>query len=321
MGILLCVAVEYFIYNINNKYHFWESFFELKPLNFSEKHDGFGTFTNPLLECLNDENKESIHELSISKIELTNLINQLINLKKASSISVYVRDLNNGPWIGINEKEKFIGSSLFKVPLLMTYMKLLEHDPSILDKEILYEKKLNNDTQYFKPKKEIEVGKTYRVDDLIKYSIYYSDNNAASLASKIIKEDEFIKVFQSLGFGIPDVNNPYEVNTKTYASFFRVLFNSSYLNRNYSEKALELLTHTDFDSGLRGGVPSNIVIAHKFGERDIENTKQLHDCGIVYYPKHPYLICVMSKGDNFDKMANAISQISKFVYDQVNKNL
>jgi len=27
---------------------------------------------------------------------------------------------------------------------------------------------------------------------------------------------------------------------------------------------------------------------------------QLHDCGIVYYPETPYLLCVMTKGWNFE---------------------
>jgi hypothetical protein len=35
-----------------------------------------------------------------------------------------------------------------------------------------------------------------------------------------------------------------------YASFFRVLFNASYLNRKDSEKALALLTKVAFRDGL-----------------------------------------------------------------------
>jgi hypothetical protein len=86
-----------------------------------------------------------------------------------------------------------------------------------------------------------------------------------------------------------------------------------------SEKALDSLSKTDFQSGLVKGVPQAVTVAHKFGEHSDETTqnKQLHDCGIVYYPKHPYLLCVMSKGKNFEYLDNAIAAISQIVYEQV----
>jgi hypothetical protein len=43
------------------------------------------------------------------------------------------------------------------------------------------------------------------------------------------------------------------------------LFNASYLNRENSEKVLNLLTKTDFKDGLVAGVnDKNIAISHKF---------------------------------------------------------
>ena len=71
-------------------------------------------------------------------------------------------------------------------------------------------------------------------------------------------------------------------------------------------------------------MPSDIQIAHKFGERGIARVgkpeqKQLHDCGIVYYPKRPYLLCVMTRGEDFDKQARIIQDISKIVYTKVHQ--
>lgn len=285
----------------------------------SEIREGDGVLTNPLLECMGVDTTESVTQLNISRFELREYVDNLIRLKKADFISVYIRDLNNGPWIGINEKEEFIGASLLKLPVLIAYMKLAENDHSILDQKIKYSSVADNSTQYFKPKEEIEVGKTYTVDELLKRTVYYSDNNAAILLATRLTDEEIKKTFASVGLGTPVFQSDFPVNTKTYAGFFRVLFNASYISREYSENTLKILTQTDFDVGLTKFIPKNIAVAHKFGIREEENTRQLHDCGIVYYPNHPYLICVMTRGENFDNLASAIAQISKFTYDQVSK--
>ena len=91
-----------------------------------------------------------------------------------------------------------------------------------------------------------------------------------------------------------------------------------------SEKALRLLSQPFFKKGLIAGLPANIPIAKKFGERsfsaapaDPTSQKELHDCGIIYYPSHPYLLCVMTKGNNFDRLADTIKDISQTVYASV----
>jgi beta-lactamase class A len=86
-----------------------------------------------------------------------------------------------------------------------------------------------------------------------------------------------------------------------------------------SEKALKLLTQTKYKDALYAGVPQHIEVAHKFGERQFlpSQEKQLHDCGIVYHPQNPYLLCIMSRGQDFKKLSNIIKNISKATYDHL----
>ncbi|MBA3732856.1 serine hydrolase [Patescibacteria group bacterium] len=319
LGIFICILGEFVLYNLNNHYLFFKPIFTTTSKGTFEKHEGNGSFTNPLLECLGVEGQDSFEQLNISNNELENLVSSIKNKYGLGSMGVYLRDLNNGPWLGINQEEHFIGGSLLKVPMLLSYLKLSETDPSILKKEIEYKEKSVDNTQYFTSSKQLEVGKKYTVQELLEYMIYYSDNNAAYLLSQNIDTKEFDKVFISLGLGEPDINKPYPVDTKTYASFFRVLFNASYLNKNSSEIALSMLSKGEFNKGLQSLIPQDLVVAHKFGIRSDGNVDQLHDCGIIYYPGHPYLLCIMSKGDNFEKMASSIGEVSKFVYDRVSK--
>ena len=90
---------------------------------------------------------------------------------------------------------------------------------------------------------------------------------------------------------------------------------ASYLNEKYSEKALELLTRTEYKNGLVAAVPKEIVVAHKFGERNnVQSEKQLHDCGIIYYPDHPYLLCIMTRGSDYGTLEIAIQDVAVKVY-------
>lgn len=73
------------------------------------------------------------------------------------TIGVYVRNLNNGPWFGINENEKYSPASLMKVPILMTFLKWIELDPSILMKKILVNEDKNQSNQYYKPQKGLTI--------------------------------------------------------------------------------------------------------------------------------------------------------------------
>jgi len=165
---------------------------------------------------------------------------------------------------------------------------------------------------------------SYSYQELIERMIAYSDNNATILLSKGIQEDVFLRPYEDLGIAPPLLQNgEYYLRVKDYATFFRVLFNASYLSREYSEKALGVLLKSEYQQGLVAGIPADIRVAHKFGERIWEDTNehQLHDCGIVYYPNRPYLLCVMTRGKDFTPLGEVIADISSLVYKEVQTQL
>lgn len=86
-----------------------------------------------------------------------------------------------------------------------------------------------------------------------------------------------------------------------------------------SEKALELLSRSSFNKGFVAGLPKGVVVAHKFGERGglKNNLKQFHECGIIYFPENPYLLCVMTLGENEDNLIDLIKTVSSKVYQEV----
>jgi beta-lactamase class A len=151
--------------------------------------------------------------------------------------------------------------------------------------------------------------------------IKYSDNTAATALVMIMDQNGIYNVLNDLYIELPKNAEDNFMKVFEYATFLRVLYNASYLNQTNSEKALKLLSEVKFEDGLKRYLPQDVVVAHKFGERelDIPDQNQIHDCGIVYVPYKPYIMCVMTRGQNLDKMSNAIGLISKSVYDAVQK--
>ncbi len=277
------------------------------------------SFINPLLEC--DAASNSVgKDLLTFQHRVAALIEEKKRANWVTHVSVYFREMNNGLSFSIHDQEKFTPASLVKVPLMIAYLKWAEADPSVLARKLTFNMGYASASQTFKPAVSLEQGKAYTVDELLYRSIVYSDNDSYFLLFASVDPRILHKVYVDLGLEVPKVRNRDDyMSVVEYASFFRMLYNGSYLSKEMSEKALQYLSEVDFKQGLVGGVPAGTVVAHKFGEKVFGSgeIKQLHDCGIVYYPRHPYLLCVMSRGDTFEYLDDAIRQISSLVYEEV----
>ncbi|MFA5134368.1 MAG: serine hydrolase [Patescibacteria group bacterium] len=275
-------------------------------------------FINPLLECEINSGLEST-DLKSFKYAIEEVIDDLKTGSSIRHISMYYRDLNNGPWYGINERENFKPASLLKVPVMMAYFKMAESDPAILQEMLTVNADppaSQNASEYLTP------GSSYSVQELIGMMIVRSDNLAFEMLAGNIGDNKIQQIHLDLGLTTIGPETPEDfVSVKAYASLFRILYNASYLNRSMSEQALELLSQSSFTYGLAAGLPDTIKVASKFGVVGAESsgTKQLHDCGIVYYPSHPYLLCIMTRGENMDELTSAIGSISKTTFEEIDK--
>ncbi len=281
-------------------------------------------FINPLLECDSSSFSSNITFDSL-KDKLLSQINKLKNTGQISSVSIYLRDLNNGPWLGINEKDNFSPASLIKVPLMITYYKEAETNPDILKQNLEYLPIKDELNQNILPSVTLIPTQSYTIEDLIYNMIVYSDNQAYDLLLNNIDHQILIDTYSNLGVdiskGFSDPSGNI-LSVKSYAAFFRILYNASYLSPEMSEKALSLLSKVHYQDALVKGINNpSVKISHKFGERTFIDTgeKQLHDCGIVYLPQKPHLICIMTRGNDFAKLSETIAQISQTIYQHISQ--
>jgi len=305
-------------------------FFNNKPdRRFVEIRQPGYEFVNPLLDCEPAGDEVESPQLRPFHKSVVTFIQRDLDKTWANEVSVYFRELNDGRTFSIGKTEEYFPASLMKVPIMMSLLKEAEANPQILKHEITYNKPELKTIQNDIPK-TLEFGETYTVDELLSRMIIYSDNISTNLLENFVKINDLEKTFIDLGMNDPyrDVDQSrmhgtstkYMISAETYASFFRVLFNASYLSRPMSEKALSLLAQSDFKEGLVAGVPAGIKVAHKYGIRTTGaqgEIKQMHDCGIIYYPDQPYLLCIMTSGKSYAYLDDAIKEISRIIYQEI----
>lgn len=278
-------------------------------------------FINPLLAC-NASDEQTTQVFRPLERELTAALGAM-TADSDVTVSLYLKQLKTGHQTALNGSARYAPASLLKIPIMMAFYKVAESSPEILRKTLRYDGAEDlNVGENFKPFDSVQPGKYYTVAELIESMIINSDNNAMMLLRDAIDEKALSEVFTDLGLTVPELGaDPDFMNVKNYSRFFRVLYHATYLSRASSEKALELLTREKPFRGIVAGVPEGIVVAQKFGERGMVTdagdvaARELHDCGIVYDPGSPYLLCVMTKGSvNFEKLTDIIQKISGIVY-------
>ncbi len=254
---------------------------------------------------------------------LKNEINRFIDNEQkdgvVTSTSVYIRDFEKGEWMAINDQKHYLPGSLLKVGVLITWMRMSENQPGILDKEIVY---LNPNNfrfpnEYFKSD-TIIAGHKYKIRQLLESMIINSDNRATLFLENIMDTNIFKKEFSDLGIPTPSFSdNNFMLTVKEYSIFMKDLFNSSDLAPKESEYAISLLTQSKFKEGLVKELPDSVVVAHKFGEVGDGRIHELHETGMIYIKNRPYLITVMTQGRDWNRLSNVISHTSKLTYDYI----
>ncbi len=239
--------------------------------------------------------------------------------------SFYFRDMNTGMWYGDHESTSFFPASLFKLPIAIAAYKQIENDPSFAKRYLTYTAEISelNTSKQINAESNLVIGQSYLVEDLITKMLSDSDNGAKNLLLNSMDQNYLLQLLNIVAFSNPDPDKLYEISSRKYANFLRILYGSSYLNEEHSELILSILAKSTFVDGVRAGIPGNINVAHKFGvyefNEKINNvdtlTVQLHDCGVVYHAAKPYIFCLMTKGKSDEAMFRVISTVSRMVYD------
>jgi len=269
--------------------------------------------TQPLLMAeLPDESAE----LEDLRSQFTGTIRKAEAGNKINSAAVYLHDLSNGHWIGVNKWEQYDPGSILKLTILLAYLRKSEDQPGLMDRRIYFDRPFTSVPYQSIKGETITPGRSYPIRELIRYMLVESDNQANALLNNNIEPTYALNVFSDLQLPVPKTDAPsLTLNCVDVSRFLRLLFNASYTNPSLSEFALEQLTQVRYADGIRSTFPAGVTIAHKFGERGYANSnqKELHETALIYLEDRVILLTIMTKGNDLTSQAELIRNISMVV--------
>ena len=262
---------------------------------------------------------ENPNDVFVGMMPLREAINTWIGGKK-NKISLYFEYLPSGTSIGVNEKEEYQLASLFKLPVVMATVLRIERREEKKDRELILSSEVmdKNFGDWWKK----ETGTIVTVQEAITAAIIDSDNTAYNLLLKSLPDGYLVGMLRDFDISVEQTSLGYYPvgSAKGYASLFRGLYLSTLLSKKGSNDLLTLLTQTKFGDRLPAGVDGEVKVAHKYGEFQIDDPDKIvySDCGIVYVPKRPYILCIMTQGSK-DETREQTKYLSKMVYQYVLK--
>lgn len=300
----------------------------VKSASAPETPEGMFKFIRAFAEPNSTGRNQSTRELKPFRYKVDEKIEMILNSGDASAVSIYFRDLNNGNWFGIGEHDKFLSKKLLKVPLMIAYFKWAEANPLILRKTLIYTGgEQREEGKGTEKAKQLEPGKGYSINDLIFRMIAYDNDAAYTLLYTYLPPVRLERIYSDLTVEYDPRKQGDPLSLNAFAAFYRVLYNSSYLSEDMSEKALRYLSKAAFLDGMSAGVPSNVDIAAKQGAQAVSHETggegqelwQLHEFGIIYHPNRPFLLGIMTQGTDRGRMTKVIRDITRLVYEEVDK--
>lgn len=228
--------------------------------------------------------------------------------------SFYFEYLPSGTSVRIGENTELIAASLIKVPLTMNLYKAVELGKINLDKTVtITESEIDGG---FGDLWEKGAGTKITLREAARLALSESDNTAMHVIFDatvgLLPSDQ--ESLNNLDIDQNIENGQAVINAKSYASILKSLYLSSYLQRQSSEEILSYLSKSTATNRLTAKLPSDTTVAHKIGVYNSDWSES--DCGIIYAPKRPYMVCIMV-GLPDDQANKFIADTSKLIYDYV----
>lgn len=241
--------------------------------------------------------------------------------KNNFNISIYVENLRNGAFMGIDELKGYSPASLNKVMIAMLILKKIEDKKlSLTDLVFINDSFRSNDygDLYRTPETKLSV------KILLEKMLKESDNTAYFTLHTLIDKSDvelFLNYFDYYNEEGSSINKNINsekllISPKTMYNIFSSLYLSTVLDQKDSEYILSLLSDSDFDIKKIALLPENTTVSQKFGVGyEGETTRYFHSCGIMYVGKSRVFYCIMTQGLEMNKGLKLIGLFVNKIYD------
>ncbi len=290
------------------------------------------------VSLLQEREQIRAHVLAISiEVEPTptpkiSMLPEIVNrsfMEYGDDYAVIIKNLKTGEEYKFNENKKFNSASLYKLWIMaVAYQKIkesdLKEDQVLTGKLQAFDSALSaisptpspegsTDPQISEEPKLISMS----VKDAIDKMIIVSDNYAALLIASKVGTFSVTNFLKAYGFLNSNFRQPPQTNAEDIAMYYEKLYKGEIVDKEYSEKMMNILKRQTINDRIPANLPENTVIAHKTGE--LFGAK--HDAGIVFSDKGDYIIVVLSDTKNPKVAVEKTANFSKEVYDYFEESI
>ena len=266
------------------------------------------------------------------KIKLYEVINST-----DAKVGIAVKNFETDEIILINGDVCFPMQSVFKFPLAMSILNLVDEGKYSLEQEIYISKSdLLPDTYSPLRDKYPEGNIKIPLSEILKYTVSLSDNNGCDILFRLLggveKADSYIK---SLGInGLNIIANEEEmhkdwilqyINCSSPQAMLNLLenfFQRKNLSKENSDFLWKIMTETSTGpKRLKGLLPEGTVVAHKTGTSGANEeglNAATNDVGVITLPNGMHYAIVVFVSDSkkeIDFLENVMAKISKIIWD------
>jgi beta-lactamase class A len=268
--------------------------------------------------------------------ELKQKLDEII-LAANGEIGVAIMEMGSGEQYFSRETQKFPMQSVFKFPLAMAVLDLVDKGNLALDQKIHISKAdLHPKTWSPVREKYPEGNIDLTIAELISYTVSHSDNNTCDILFRLVggpaKVDKYIK-----NLGVNDIaivatelemSKHWDVQFTNWCrppamlQFLEVFYKGKTLSKSSSAFLWKVMTETSTGpKQIKGLLPKDVSVAHKTGSSGTNEkgiTAATNDVGIIKLANGKHLAVVLFVGnspDSKDARDDLMARISRTAYD------
>ncbi|WP_343632911.1 class A beta-lactamase, subclass A2 [Fluviicola sp.] len=283
---------------------------------------------------------QSLSQNSSLRKELRPKLMKIVNSYKAT-VGIGLIHIETGDSLDVNNHIRFPMLSVYKFPLALAVLDLVDKGDLKLD-QIYHVKKSDLIDDTWSPlKKEFPEGEVdLTIAQLLDYSVSQSDNIACdilfSLAKGTQSVNEYIHGIGIQGMDIQATEHEMQADWKIlYTNWSKPmqmshllegLYRQKYLSDSSNAFLMKLMIESSNDPArIKALLPEGTIVAHKTGTSDRRGNiyDACNDVGIIFLPDGTHLalsVFVSKSEEDYDTTRKLIAEISKAVYDFYSAN-
>jgi len=256
---------------------------------------------------------------------------------KGGIVGVSILGLESGDTLNFNAQSRLVMHSIFKFPIAMTVLHLVDQGKYKLDQKMKLRKSDMLPAKMYSPLRDkYPDGAEITLGELLSYMISLSDNTPCDYLLKKIGGPQVVESYvKSLGVkGIAikasesDMASAWEVQYTNWAKPADMvkLLELFYSGKNLSKASNDFLMKVMLETStgpkrLKGLLPANAIVAHKTGTSPTNAeglTAATNDVGIITLPNGKHIaIAVMVCNSKADEVTRevVIAKIAKAAWD------